>query len=163
MHKNPPEREREFRQRIESFGASQRIAQSPRLRFLWWLRSLAAPLIKHLRLTLLLVALSAFGGLFLLIFGVFVKWTDAYSCSLAEARRSPAVIAAIGEPIEAGFFAWIYGYSQQGSVTDTSFRTTLAGPKGEGTLRVWWHRRLWGRHCGLSCRRTGRNRWCTAV
>jgi hypothetical protein len=140
MHKDPLAREREFRQMIERSANARRIAQSPRLRFLWWLRSLAAPiapLIKRLRLTLVLIMVSAFGVLFLLIFGVSIKWTDAYACSLAEARRSPAVIAELGEPIEAGFFAWVYAYSQQASVTDAWFRTTLAGPKGGGTLRVW--------------------------
>jgi hypothetical protein len=86
-----------------------------------------------------LLLLLCFGGLFVFIFGVFIKWTDAYTCSMTEARRSPAVVAELGEPIGAGFFAWTFGYSKRGSVTDTSFRTTLTGPKGEGMLRAQWY------------------------
>lgn len=129
MDKDPIERERRFRQTIEWSTATWQIEGSPR-------RPPSRRLSKVLALTVLLLA---FGGLFLFIFGLSVKWTDVYACSLAEARRTPAVIAALGEPIEAGFFAWIYGYSQEGSVTNAAFRTTLAGPKGEGTLRVQWY------------------------
>ena len=75
-------------------------------------------------------ALLAFVGIFVYAFGLYVKGADAYACSLAEARRSLAVVAELGEPVEAGFFAWISNYSQEGSATDTLFRTALAGPKG---------------------------------
>lgn len=136
MSKDPTEGERHFRQIIECSAEARRQSRWPRR----WLRTLALPFLNHPGLTLLIVVLLCFGGFFALIFGVGIKWTDAYACSLGEARRSPAVVAELGEPVEAGFFAWTYGYSQQGSVTDTSFRTTLAGPKGEGTLRVQWYR-----------------------
>jgi len=78
-----------------------------------------------------LVAVIAFVGLFVYIFGFYVKSTDAYDCAVAEAQRNPAVIAQLGEPIEAGTFAWTSSYAQEGSVTDASFSTTLSGPKGK--------------------------------
>ena len=82
--------------------------------------------------------------------------TDAYACSLAEARRSPVVIAEIGEPVEAGFFAWSSSYSQEGSVTDASFRTALAGPKGKGTLRVRWYNSPVGSSLRMELEKGGR-------
>ncbi len=86
-----------------------------------------------------LVAVAAFIGLFVYIFGFYVKSTDAYDCALTEARRNPAVIAGLGEPIEAGLFAWSSSYSQEGSVTDASFGTAVSGPKGKGWLSVRWY------------------------
>ena len=74
------------------------------------------------------------GSFLVSVFGLMIKWTDAYACTLDEARRSPVVIAELGEPIEAGFFAW--GHWEKGTVTQAGFRTSIAGPKGKGTLRV---------------------------
>ena len=107
---------------------------------------------------LFLVALLAFVGLFVYLFGFHIKGTDAYACALAEARRSPAVVAELGEPVEAGLFAWTSSYSQEGSVTDASFRTTLAGPKGEGTLRVRWYNSPVGSAMRLELDKGGRTR-----
>lgn len=104
------------------------------------------------------VALACFAGLFLFIFGYFVKLTDAYACSLGVARRSPAVVEELGEPVEAGFFAWIYGYSQANSVTDTAFRTSLSGPKGGGTLRAKWYRSPVGSSLYIELEKGGRKR-----
>ena len=85
------------------------------------------------------VALLAFGGIFVYVFGLHIKGTDAYDCSLEVARRSPVVVEGLGEPVRAGFFAWTSNYLQEGSVTDASFRITLEGPKGKGTLKVRWY------------------------
>ena len=107
---------------------------------------------------LFLVAILAFVGLFVYVFGFYIKGTDAYACALAEARRSPAVIAELGEPVEAGLFAWTSSYSQEGSVTDASFRTTLEGPKGEGTLRVRWYNSPVGSAMRMELDKGGRTR-----
>lgn len=135
MDKDPIEGERHFRQTITRSVEARRQSR-------WrhrWLKTLARPFLNRPGLTLLLIVIMCCVGFFLFIFNVAVRWTDAYACSLAEARRSPAVVEELGEPVEAGFFTWLYGYSQQGSVTDTSFSTTLVGPKGEGTLQVQWY------------------------
>jgi len=130
MHKDPLEAERDFRQRIERAAESRRQSQRSRQ----WLRTIARPLFKRPGLVLLLVVLVGLGSFLILIFGVVIKWTDAYACTLDEARRSPVLIAELGESIEAGFFAW--GHWEKGTVTQAGFRTSVAGPKGEGTLRV---------------------------
>ena len=130
MSNDPLEAERQFRERIESAAKSRRQTRRSRQ----WFRLLALPFYKHPGFKLLLVALVGLGGFLIFIFGVWIKWTNAYACTLDEARRSPVVIAELGEPIEAGFFAW--GHWEKGTVTQASFRTTIAGPKGKGTLRV---------------------------
>jgi Cytochrome oxidase complex assembly protein 1 len=129
MPKDPLEAERDFRQRIKRAAESRRQSQRSRKFF----GILALPF-KLPQLTLLLVILVGVGSFFIFILGVATKWTNAYACTLAEARRSPVVIAELGEPIEAGFFAW--GNWEKGTVTEAFYRTTLAGPKGKGTLRV---------------------------
>ena len=88
---------------------------------------------------LILIAVFAFVGIFVYVFGFHAKGTDGYACALELARRSPLVAGELGAPVEAGLFAWTSNYSQEGSVTDASFRTTLEGPKGKGGLRVRWY------------------------
>jgi hypothetical protein len=110
------------------------------------------------RRLVILVALLAFVGLFVYIFGLYVKGTNAYACSLEVARRSPVVVAEIGEPMGAGFFAWISNYQSEGSVTDTSFRTTLEGPKGKGGLKVRWYSSPVGSALRMELEKGGRRR-----
>ena len=140
MHNDPLAREQEFRRQIEQAALDKRAARLRRARP--WMR-VVEPLANFLLIRILLpfslLVLLVFGGFFFVLFGFAIKWTDAYACSIAEARRSPAVISQLGEPINAGFFAWSFGYSQELSVTDTSYSTELNGPKGEGTLRVRWY------------------------
>ena len=133
MQKDPLAREREFREKIER---AVRDKHDARVR-----RAGVVPRVlgRVLGRVLLLLLILGFPGLFVYVFGFYVKGTAAYACSLAEARRSPVVIAQLGEPVEAGLFAWTSGYSQEGSVTDASFRTSLTGPKGSGTLRTRWY------------------------
>ncbi len=140
MHNDPLEREREFRQQIENAARNQRAARIRRSRpWLEWLEVIGSFLSKHLWLPLILFVLLVTAGFFFLLFGLAIKWTNVYACSLQQARSSPMVIAELGEPIEAGFFAWSFSYRQEGAITDTSFYTTLTGPKGEGTLNVQWY------------------------
>ena len=155
MNKDPLERERRFREMIERAAADRREARLRR-RLARGAGVLAAPLFARWWLPLPLALVLVFGGFFLFIFGVGIKWTEAYACALAEARRSPAVLAEIGEPVRAGFFAWSFGYSQELSVTDASFRTALAGPKGEGTLRVQWFKSPIGSSLHMELERDGR-------
>lgn len=136
MGQDPLEADRQFRRVIEDEVKTGRQSRWQRR----LLTTLVAPFIWRPALTLLLVILICVAGFVVFLSGVAIKWTDAYACALAEARRNPDVIAELGEPIDAGFFAWSFGYSQQGSVTDTSFHTTLTGPNGEGTLMVQWYR-----------------------
>ena len=157
MHKDPLAREREFRERIEQAAREQRAARLRRSRpWLAWLKALGALFFKLPWLLLLPLFLAPFAGLFLYLFGLHAKGTEAYACALSEARRSPSVIAELGEPVEAGFFAWSRGYIREGSVTDTSFSTALAGPKGGGTLRVRWYTSPVGSSLQMELEKDGR-------
>ena len=149
MSKDPLERERDFRSAIEQLVLARRRSRGLRP----WAGALRH--LFHPRL-LLALALICFVGFFVFIFGLFAKWTDAYACSMKVARSSPAVVAELGEPVEAGLFAWSYGYSREGSVTDTAFRTGLAGPKGEGTLRVQWYSSPVGSSLRMELEKDGR-------
>lgn len=140
MHNDPLAREQEFRRKIEQAAQTKRAARLRRARpWLGIAEPIAGFLLNRLWLPVSLLVLLVFGGFFFVLFGFAIKWTEAYACSIAEARRSPSVIAQLGEPVDPGFFAWSFGYSQQLSVTDTSFSTALTGPKGQGTLRVRWY------------------------
>ncbi len=107
---------------------------------------------------LFLVAVLAFFGIFVYVFGFHAKGTDGYACALELARRSPVVADELGAPVEAGLFAWTSNYSQEGSVTDASFRTTLEGPKGRGGLRVRWYASPVGSAMRVELERGGRTR-----
>lgn len=127
MNKDPHELELQFRRLIEE---AILVGQEPppvRRGFRW-----RVPLI-------ILAFVLGFGGLFFFIFAVSIKWTYAYTCSVAIAKRSPVVIAELGEPMEPGLLAWSFAYMHEFSTTDASFSTDLSGPKGEGKLRVHFY------------------------
>ncbi len=71
----------------------------------------------------------------LLIFAVFgfIKSSEVYGKAVEAARASPAVVEAIGTPIEEGYFP-----SGKINLDDSSGTANLAislsGPKGRGTL-----------------------------
>jgi hypothetical protein len=64
-----------------------------------------------------------------------IKSTDAYREALTRAQASPEVRAALGEPVQAGWFT-------QGKVNvsgpsgDADLSVPLSGPKGKGTLYI---------------------------
>lgn len=157
MDKDPLERERRFRQSLEDHASARRRSQSRRRRpWLGWLESFGTFLAKRWGHLFMLFFPLALGGFFLFLFGFYIKWTDAYACSLAQARRSPAVLAEIGEPVAAGFFAWSSSSSGGGGVTTASFSTALKGPKGEGTLFVNWYSSPIGSSLQMELEKEGR-------
>jgi Cytochrome oxidase complex assembly protein 1 len=85
-------------------------------------------------LTLVLVGVLAFVGIFVFVIGV-IKKTDVYADALKAADQSSEVQAALGSPVEAGWMP-------QGKVNmengggEADFTIPLSGPKGKGTLVV---------------------------
>jgi len=64
-----------------------------------------------------------------------IKSSDAYAEGMARARANPEVVAALGEPIESGF--WVSGnISVEGSSGSVDASIPISGPKGSGTLYV---------------------------
>jgi hypothetical protein len=70
------------------------------------------------------------------IFGVSVKNTQEYACTLEQVKRSPLVLRELGEPIEAGRIAWLYSRETGGGRAETSFGTSIAGPFGDSRIRA---------------------------
>ncbi|WNG44664.1 hypothetical protein F0U60_11620 [Archangium minus] len=78
------------------------------------------------------------GCLSALIFGVTwqaLRGTGVFVEAVTQAKQSPEVRQALGEPVEAGLMLQgsIQSHNDQGSA---NFSVPLTGPKGEGTLYV---------------------------
>ena len=97
----------------------------------WWQRNgkWAVPLV-------CMGAIAVFAGLFALFFSVvfgFMKSSDAYKQALARAAADPAVVRALGSPVEAGFL--VSGKIEvNGPTGRAELAIPLAGSKGKGML-----------------------------
>ncbi len=85
-------------------------------------------------LGVLAVTVVALFALFSVIFG-FMKSSEPYQIGLVEAQKSPALIAQIGEPIEAGWFA-TGNLNYSGSSGDADLAIPVHGPKGKATVYI---------------------------
>lgn len=89
-------------------------------------------------LSFLLLCGGGAGVFVLAIYGVVtgaIKNSDAYEQGMRLARANPEVVAALGEPIESGF--WISGsINVNGPSGDVDVSIPISGPKGSGTLYV---------------------------
>jgi len=77
------------------------------------------------------------GVVFLLLAGVFglMRQSEPYQQGLTAAQSHPAVIAALGAPIEPGFF--VSGNIEvQNSSGEAHLAIPISGPKGKGTVYV---------------------------
>jgi len=77
------------------------------------------------------------GVVALLLAGVFglMKQSDPYQQGLAAAQHNAAVVAALGSPIKAGFFA-TGTINVDGSSGEADLAIPISGPKGKGTVYV---------------------------
>lgn len=83
-----------------------------------------------LGLLLLLAAFIAF--IIAIVFGA-MKSSDAYRTALTRAKSNPAVVNALGSPIEAGFF--VSGKTNvSGSSGNADMTIPISGPHGKGTI-----------------------------
>jgi hypothetical protein len=83
-------------------------------------------------LVAIVVIVSFFGGIFLIAFGA-LKYSGVYVESLKKAHASLAVIQALGEPIEEGFF--VFGSIHvNGPSGEADISIPISGPKGSGTI-----------------------------
>lgn len=64
-----------------------------------------------------------------------MKSSDAYKAGLARAQASPAVSAALGSPIEAGWFA-SGSVNVTGPSGEAHLEIPISGPKGQGKVFV---------------------------
>ena len=76
----------------------------------------------------------------LLFFGLFIKTTGEYACVIQTVEQHPKVVEALGEPIEAGFFAWSPFFESEGHVRQGYFTTRISGPRGRGKIKADFYR-----------------------
>ncbi len=83
-------------------------------------------------LVAILVIVGFFGGIFFIAFSAF-KYSGVYVESLTRAHASLAVVQALGEPIEEGFF--VFGSIHvNGPSGEADIAIPISGPKGSGTI-----------------------------
>lgn len=102
----------------------------------WWSRNWkwAAP-VGCLVLLLPSLLLTGFvGGILAIVFGS-LKSSDAYRQAYQLARTHPAVVEALGQPVEDGLFMG-GSISVTGPSGSADISIPLHGPKGKGTLYV---------------------------
>ena len=73
-------------------------------------------------------------AIFMVVMGA-MRTTDAYQIAMSKARQHPAVIDAIGEPIEVGWFV-SGNISVSGTSGEADLSVPLNGPQGSGTLYI---------------------------
>ena len=97
----------------------------------WWSRhwKWVVPLLGALMLAL-------FTGVILLfmsaLFGM-MKSSDAYQQAVREAKANPAVVQALGEPIEEGWLT-MGNINVNGPSGEANLQIPISGPKGEGDI-----------------------------
>lgn len=85
-------------------------------------------------LSLLVLGAIGIAGLVLIVFGA-IKSTDAYRGARATAERDPRVIAALGTPIEPGW--WVSGnVNVDANGGNADFVFPIHGPKGEARVHA---------------------------
>lgn len=85
-----------------------------------------------------LTVLLGFGGfvaLILMSVSRMMKSSDAYRQALARAKASPAVVQALGEPLQEGFFT-SGSIHVSGPSGNADLAIPVQGPKGKGTVYV---------------------------
>jgi hypothetical protein len=83
-------------------------------------------------LVAIVVIVGFFGGICLIAFSAF-KHSGVYVESLKQVHASPAVVQALGEPIEERFF--VFGSIHvNGPSGEADISIPISGPKGSGTI-----------------------------
>lgn len=104
-----------------------------------------APVAKYVAcgcVALILAGVAVIGGLFLFLSGI-PKSSIPYKDSVAAVKESPAAMAALGEPIEVGFFVTWRIRTANGEET-ASLDIPASGPKGKGKVIVYAKRPVGG-------------------
>ena len=84
--------------------------------------------------TVALMFLVFIGSILVIVFSA-MKSTDVYKEALARAKADPAVIEALGSPIEDGFL--LSGNTNvNGASGESNLAIPISGPKGKGTIYV---------------------------
>ena len=98
-----------------------------------WFRRYGVWLI--LSLVVLVVAVGVFvGGIIFFVFSI-MRTAEPYQHAMEAARRSPAVVRVLGEPIEQGWYL-LGSYDDSGPSGVAEYSIPVHGPSGSGTITV---------------------------
>ncbi len=86
--------------------------------------------------TMVLLAIGGVVAAVLFASGLVVAQSGAYPQALLQARASPAVIEALGQPIEASPWIWLNKLTFGPDGWKLRASVSLSGPKGQGELRL---------------------------
>ena len=83
-------------------------------------------------LTILVLIAAFIAAIFFFVFGI-LKSSDVYKTALATAKRNPAVIEALGEPIKEG---WLMSgkTNVEGTSGEADIGIPISGPRGKATV-----------------------------
>lgn len=99
----------------------------------WWERNW-----KWFVPTLIVTGMLCIAGFIALLFGMIngmMRSSEPYQTAMQRAQAQPQVVAALGEPIETGWF--VQGnISTQGTQGSADLAIPLSGPRGKGVLYV---------------------------
>ncbi len=84
--------------------------------------------------------ISTCGLIMVLGFGLGIKLTDEYACTMAVVQQHPQVIEELGQPLEPGFLAWTQNYESVPNGVKMYFTSSVSGPGGSGQVRANIHR-----------------------
>ena len=83
---------------------------------------------------LIVLGVALVAVLVFIVFGA-IKKTDAYKVALAKVKSDQRVIAALGEPVEAGF--WVSGKMNiNNGKGNADFTFPVSGPKGKAAVHA---------------------------
>lgn len=98
----------------------------------WWSRNWKWFVPTGCCLTPLVIGGAVFAFLVVVIFGA-MKQSDAYKMAVARAKADPRVTAALGTPIDEGWY--LSGTTNvNGASGDADLSIAISGPKGKGTI-----------------------------
>ena len=85
-------------------------------------------------LTMIGLVIAFVAMIMFIVFGA-LRSTDVYKQAVARAKKNPAVIEALGSPIEEGML--LSGKTNvEGSSGEADLSVPISGPKGKGTLYI---------------------------
>lgn len=105
----------------------------------WWDRNWKW-FLPTLVIAIMVISVGFIATLVYLVFG-FIKKSEPYQAGLALARENPALIEAIGEPLEPGWFS-TGNIHYSGTVGYADISIPIKGPKGSATVYVEAVRKL---------------------
>jgi hypothetical protein len=98
----------------------------------WWARNWKWFVPTGCCLTPLVLGGAFVAFLVIVIFGA-LKQSDAYKMAVSRAKADSRVVAALGVPIEEGW--WLSGNTQvNGASGEANLSIPISGPKGKGTI-----------------------------